>query len=168
MCFFFFSLLRIDPTFSDVASDEIPMPHVSPAILGVVCDYLVYHTETPPTPIPQPLPSNELSDFLDEFDAKLVDRKETEVFELLLVRQHTDSFSFPDEQAYSFQMLPMLRSLPWQGFLERLRCMHVLLTPFSAHSSFYSMHFLLISTRRPTTLTFPRSSHYVWPKSRAG
>jgi len=77
-------------TETDKDCTEVHLQHVETPILEKVIEYLKYHYNNPAKPIPKPLTSNNLRDFVDEWDAKFSETDQDTMFKVLLAANYMD------------------------------------------------------------------------------
>lgn len=75
---------------TDKDATEVHLQHVETHVLQKVIDYLKNHLNNPAKPIPKPLTSNNLRDFVDDWDAKFTDTDQDTMFKVLLAANYMD------------------------------------------------------------------------------
>lgn len=76
---------------------EVPLPNVNSKVLAKVIEFCKHHQDTPMKELPKPLPSNDLKDCVDEWDAEFIAVDDRELlFELILATNYMDIKSLLD------------------------------------------------------------------------
>ncbi len=69
-------------------ADIIELTHIESATVRKIIDYMFYHSKVPARTVEKPLPSTNLKDLLEDFDAKFVETDQDTMFKVLLVSHH--------------------------------------------------------------------------------
>ncbi len=75
---------------NDSSCTEIELIHIEGAILSKIVEYMKYHEAKKPVRIPKPLPTTNIADIVDPFDAKFCDVDQESMFKLLLAANYMD------------------------------------------------------------------------------
>ncbi|GBE62289.1 glyco FP21 [Babesia ovata] len=70
--------------------EPIKLPEISTRILGKVIDYCRYHWDNPAKPIPKPLKSARLNEFVCPWDFEFVNVSKEVLFELIMAENFLD------------------------------------------------------------------------------
>jgi S-phase kinase-associated protein 1 len=75
---------------SDHAEREIALDLIDSGDVAKVVEYLNYHARVPPREIERPIPSTNLRDFVDEWDANFAEVDQDTLFRVLLAANYLD------------------------------------------------------------------------------
>ena len=79
------------------SQEPIPIPDIKADILNKVVEYLTYYKGKNPKDIPKPMPSDNLSEIIDEWDVKFINGIELDsVFDLINAANYMDIPSLLD------------------------------------------------------------------------
>jgi len=82
-CTFAENALKLDPD-----CKELDMSRGSADAIGRILEYIKYHDHTPPRVIPKPIPSDKMSDFVDEWDDKFSAVEHKILFDIMLTASY--------------------------------------------------------------------------------